>query len=435
MDDATSHSGCTKLARIAGYEFASYRQMSKLLPDRYAHRDFFLADIVGVSLKDDIHSMEHPLFSLSKNKDTAVRLYEHNGNTIEIKPGSDGMPTIWDKDILIYVCSQMVAGINQKRPDARERVIHFRAWDYFVATNREASGAQYQRLQAGLDKLAGVRIKTNIVTGALVDTRVVVIESDEDARATLEKQCNEWGMRVECFTDPVAAREVIERAAGTEEPVDLLISEYSPATLELAKSLRQRKGKHTTKTLFILRPGQRAEGRDLPELVSRPIRPSEFRKRLIQVLDLPNSPHGVIKENFGIIDRWKIIEKSPDDSRMVAIEIQLSQWLYKAIQSKEVLTIDRDYFRLSGGLDRRLYELARKHVGHQAEWTVSEETLYKKTGSSGNIRDFRRMLKDVHSRNELPQYLVAYDPERKIVTFTNRTKVADLAKQLMKVPA
>ena len=53
----------------------------------------------------------------------------------------------------------------------------------------------------------------------------------------------------------------------------------------------------------------------------------------------------------------------------------MSKWLYNAVQSKEVLTINRDYFRLSGGLERRLYELARKHCGHQPEWSVSIDTL------------------------------------------------------------
>jgi plasmid replication initiation protein len=52
--------------------------------------------------------------------------------------------------------------------------------------------------------------------------------------------------------------------------------------------------------------------------------------------------------------------------RMVALELALSRWLYNAVLAREVLTLNREYFRLGGGLERRLYELARKHCGQQA---------------------------------------------------------------------
>lgn len=45
-----------------------------------------------------------------------------------------------------------------------------------------------------------------------------------------------------------------------------------------------------------------------------------------------------IIEGFGLIDSWKIIERSPEDGRMVAIEINLSDWLYNAILGREVLS-------------------------------------------------------------------------------------------------
>ncbi|MBV8452978.1 MAG: replication initiator protein A [Deltaproteobacteria bacterium] len=60
------------------------------------------------------------MFSLSKTTDTKIRHYEHNGNSITIEPSHHGMPTIWDKDILIYAISQLVEGLNQGRPIARK---------------------------------------------------------------------------------------------------------------------------------------------------------------------------------------------------------------------------------------------------------------------------------------------------------------------------
>src|SRR5467141_940063 len=75
---------------------------SRLLPDRHPNRDFFVADILDWALKDDRHTMEHPMFSLSKKPDRKIRHYEHNGSTVTVEPSVRGMATIWDKDILIY---------------------------------------------------------------------------------------------------------------------------------------------------------------------------------------------------------------------------------------------------------------------------------------------------------------------------------------------
>src|SRR5713226_9107680 len=69
---------------------------SPLLPDRHPVGDFFIADITDWVLKSDRHSMEHPMFGLSKKPDHTVRHYEHNGIHITVKPGADGVATIWD---------------------------------------------------------------------------------------------------------------------------------------------------------------------------------------------------------------------------------------------------------------------------------------------------------------------------------------------------
>ena len=57
-----------------------------------------------------------------------------------------------------------------------------------------------------------------------------------------------------------------------------------------------------------------------------------------------------VREGFGLIDNWKIIERAPGDGRMVAVEVTLNEWLYNAILAHEVLTLNRAYFRLDGGL-------------------------------------------------------------------------------------
>lgn len=92
---------------------------------------------------------------------------------------------------------------------------------------------------------------------------------------------------------------------------------------------------------------------------------------------------------------------------MVAIELVLSEWLYRAILGHEVLTLNRDYFRLSGGLERRLYELARKHCGHQSRWTISLPVLHTKSGAASVLFRFRQMIKTAAAANALPDYTTA----------------------------
>ena len=48
---------------------------------------------------------------------------------------------------------------------------------------------------------------------------------------------------------------------------------------------------------------------------------------------------------FSIIDRARIVRETRD-GRMQEIEIQLSDWVFNAIQAQEVLTLHRNYFRL-----------------------------------------------------------------------------------------
>jgi len=74
-----------------------------------------------------------------------------------------------------------------------------------------------------------------------------------------------------------------------------------------------------------------------------------------------------------------------------------------------VLTLSPDYFRLRKPLDRRIYELARKHCGAQASWRVTVATLHEKSGSTGGLRKFRLNVKTLAETDELPDYRVTFD--------------------------
>ena len=106
---------------------------------------------------------------------------------------------------------------------------------------------------------------------------------------------------------------------------------------------------------------------------------------------------------FGLIESWEIVRKTRG-GRMVSVAVTLSDWLYRAVLAKSVLTLSREYFSMRKPLERRLYELARKHCGRQPVWRVSVETLLKKSGSSSPRRVFRAMLRETMREDRLPDY-------------------------------
>lgn len=144
------------------------------------------------------------------------------------------------------------------------------------------------------------------------------------------------------------------------------------------------------------------------------------------------------KAGFSLIDSWKVIERSRDDERMVAVEVTLPDWLFRSVQSMQVLTLSRDYFRLRKALDRRVYELARKYCGNQSKWSVSMEVLHKKTGSTSPLKKFRFDMKSLVQSNDLPDYRVLFDEDSDMLTFYSRgvkgtkTQIGDMANRKSK---
>jgi hypothetical protein len=271
-----------------------------LVKVRHPNRDFFLADLFDYALKDDGASMEAPIFTLATKPDVSIWEWKsRDGNkSVRVMPSVLGRATQHDKDVLIYVVSQMTEALNRGRADAKNRTVRFTVYDYLVTTNRGVGGDDYRRLQESFDRLAGTRIKTDIRTG-----------------------------------------------------------------------------------------GQR------------------------------------VTDNFGILDRVRIVEKSQNDERMVAVEVTLSEWLYNAVQALEVLTIHPDYFRLRKPLARRLYELARKHCGHQAQWKIGLELLQAKSGSKSTLKEFRRAVRAIEADNSMPEYRMALHEDDTVVFHSRDAKM------------
>ena len=266
--------------------------MEPLLPVRHPNRDFFACDIFDALpyFKDDMASMEHPVFSLSTKPDMRALHYEHNGNAITINPSWNGLATIHDKDILLYCASQLRAAIMEGYTPSK--TVRFTTYDFLVSTNRKTNGQYYQNFKASLHRLRGTQIETNIKTG------------------------------------------------GTE-----------------------------------------------------------------------------ITNIFGLIDSAGVV-KEDESGRVIAAEVVVSDWFYNAILGNELLTINRDYFRLRKPLERRIYELARKHCGDQPEWKVGLKILHKKIGTTAPLFKFRDAMRKVIKTNHLPDYSVSMADD--VVRFTPR---------------
>jgi plasmid replication initiation protein len=115
------------------------------------------------------------------------------------------------------------------------------------------------------------------------------------------------------------------------------------------------------------------------------------------------------ESRFSWLDEWSI-DVDPETEKPIALRIVLSNWVYEGIiNEKAVLTMHPDYFQLSGGLERALYRIARKHAGDQESgWTCRVSVLHDKTGSDASAKEFARMLRKVVEANTLPEYDLAF---------------------------
>ncbi|MFG1275162.1 replication initiator protein A [Xanthobacter flavus] len=110
------------------------------------------------------------------------------------------------------------------------------------------------------------------------------------------------------------------------------------------------------------------------------------------------------RHRFSWINEWK--ERTDRDGRPAGIELIVPDWFYCAIlEDALVLTIDRAYFDLTGGLERWLYRIVRKHGGRQRRgWRFDVRHLHLKSGSLSPFKRFAFELRDIVRRQPLPGY-------------------------------
>ena len=273
-------------------------------------------DFEKVKAKDATIQLEHPFYTLSTRVlDQRMMTYEHNGTSISVEAGPHGLPTIHDKDVLIYLLSQAMrmrreSGVTPKKMRIRMRQL----LDF---TRRGASGKSYGNMHRAIRRLTGTTVRTNARTG----------------------------------------------------------------------------GK-------------------------------------------------IIDESFHLIDSVRIVRYENDpDRRMAYMEVKLGEWLHNAILNDEVLTLSKDYLALRKPLDRRIYEIGRKHCGHQREWSISLALLHKKSGSQGVMTKLKRRLVELEAEDSLPGYRVSvlsrYDSQGKEdsrVTYTNKAPARQLGNRRSALP-
>jgi plasmid replication initiation protein len=107
---------------------------------------------------------------------------------------------------------------------------------------------------------------------------------------------------------------------------------------------------------------------------------------------------------FSWINEWK--EMADPHGRPLGLELILPDWFYTGVLNRSlVLTIDRAYFDLTGGLERWLYRLVRKHGGHQrGGWSFDFKYLHAKSGSLSPLKHFAYDMREIVRRERLPGY-------------------------------
>ena len=132
------------------------------------------------------------------------------------------------------------------------------------------------------------------------------------------------------------------------------------------------------------------------------------------------------------------------DGALVACRIRLSPWVMAAVEGGHLLTLNRRYFDLKSPMDRRLYQIIRKHCGDQGQWEISLRKLHLKSGAQITESDFRRRLRQFVARWErlwdeegesFLGYRPEYDVDRDVLRVRTPPKPARQIETFLALPA
>jgi len=88
------------------------------------------------------------------------------------------------------------------------------------------------------------------------------------------------------------------------------------------------------------------------------------------------------------------------------VDLVVPNWFYSGVlESRLILAVDPVYFQLTGGIERWLYRVVRKHAGWQgAGWQFTLPQLHTKSGSAARLSDFAFDIRQLAKRQALPGY-------------------------------
>ena len=115
------------------------------------------------------------------------------------------------------------------------------------------------------------------------------------------------------------------------------------------------------------------------------------------------------RQQFSWVNEWE--ELATREGRTEGMELVLPEWFYRGVVDRRlVLAIDPDYFRLTGGIERWLYRIARKHAGRQPEgWRFELRHLHAKSASQARYSDFALDIRAIVRRQPLPGYVLVLE--------------------------
>lgn len=118
-----------------------------------------------------------------------------------------------------------------------------------------------------------------------------------------------------------------------------------------------------------------------------------------------------------LIDNYTVITYTARGDGALELELILNPTTFNELTSQRVLAINPGYFRLEQGIDRRLYNLAKKHTGDKLWWKIGLDKLHAKSGSAQALKYFRRDIVDAIKADRLPEFHIALDVEKAMVVF------------------
>ncbi len=114
---------------------------------------------------------------------------------------------------------------------------------------------------------------------------------------------------------------------------------------------------------------------------------------------------------FSWVEGWTDLQDEASGASR-GMTLTLSEWFYEGIlMDGGLLSIDPVYFSITGGRERWLYRVARKHAGGAGAegFAIALPTLFEKSGAEGPYRRFKFETLAIVRRNNLPQFTLTLE--------------------------